>query len=704
MKKQKTIRADGAAPIPVLCYLMSVCAALMYTLCRRQFPLCAAVMCVTTGLIFLLFYSLRNKSTISALCVLVLTAAAGAAVSRAAHSSGEEDGFMQFLFTASANFDPMFAAAAILFFSVVLGFIGHYFSVISPRPCFLVLLMFIPLILSSRTLRELPAYFVLMMAGSFVFASANTSLPVSGAPAYEEKSSRIRRVIVSGAAALAVALIAAVLPRSTETPLDGYLDSFTPNVSGYNVNSALTQNFASRSSVNTGNNKLPDKVLFSVKTDYPQLLKRWAFDEYGEDGWTTIESMNSGSPGWEYNALNASQFTYLSTLLSERENISDEYQHLISGITAPESHNESMTIYLNNERQTSVILYPASAYTISGCGTTYMTMRGDCFAKRPLPRSSSYSVQFLAGKLNTEFLRRLDSDSFAGLVMEALPDDCSLPLYYEMFEAHLYQSSVSENGITPELQSLADEITAGLGNDYDKAEALEKWFGAAGFTYDLDFVPAESTPDYFLFSSRRGICSDFASALTLLARASGLPARYCEGFAMPHECYNETTGLYDITGAQAHAWTEVYIPGAGWITLDGTRYAAPADNSGARNRLIIIGGALMLAAVIFLCRKPLAWVGFNLTYHLRKPRQQARGAYIYARRTAAVMTGRDERCMSCGEVRRTLSDQLGMPDEADAICSAADRMLYSPGKDPGDTKHLLKHLRSLRKKKRRLGK
>ena len=95
MKKQKTIRADGAAPIPVLCYLMSVCAALMYTLCRRQFPLCAAVMCVTTGLIFLLFYSLRNRPTITALCVLALTAAAGAAVSRAAHSLSTASGQMK---------------------------------------------------------------------------------------------------------------------------------------------------------------------------------------------------------------------------------------------------------------------------------------------------------------------------------------------------------------------------------------------------------------------------------------------------------------------------------------------------------------------------------------------------------------------------------------------------------------------------------
>ena len=51
-----------------------------------------------------------------------------------------------------------------------------------------------------------------------------------------------------------------------------------------------------------------------------------------------------------------------------------------------------------------------------------------------------------------------------------------------------------------------------------------KWFGDDGFVYDLSYAPAEHTPNYFLLESKRGICSDYASALTLLARAAGLPA------------------------------------------------------------------------------------------------------------------------------------------------------------------------------------
>ena len=86
-------------------------------------------------------------------------------------------------------------------------------------------------------------------------------------------------------------------------------------------------------------------------------------------------------------------------------------------------------------------------------------------------------------------------------------------------DAQTYRKTVGDTGITPEIQALADEITAGLTNDFDKAEALEKWFGDDGFVYDLSYAPAEHTPNYFLLESKRGICSDYASALTLLARA-----------------------------------------------------------------------------------------------------------------------------------------------------------------------------------------
>lgn len=710
MTTKTRVRYDGASPVPIICYLVSVCAALMYTLCRSQFLPCALIMAALTAGIFMLFYCLRKKPMWVTACVLLLIVGSWVSGTIAGRHENADGGFMNFLFTASANFDIVFAAASIFMFSSIIGFIGFYFSVDSPRPCFLLLLSFIPLILSSRTMRELPVYFMLIMTGCFIFASANLSVPCfPGVKNFEGKHTRLRRAMLSCAASLLMTLAAAVLPKSTETPLEDYLNKMVPQTGGYNINAGLSQNFAIRSSVNTGNNQQPDKILFSVVTEKPQLLKRWVFDQYDEDGWTALDDFNNGEAGWENNADLCNAQRLLEDMVYYPDMVDENYSYLTDGLPDSDLENYKMIIYLRGEVQTYVILHPETTYMMSipdECGRSYMTPRGDCFSEKPMPDGTSYVLRCTNPAPNAEFLRRMDKNTFLGLLDSSLTTYRSSALRAQYMDAQTYRKTVGDTGITPEIQALADEITAGLTNDFDKAEALEKWFGDDGFVYDLSYAPAEHTPNYFLLESKRGICSDYASALTLLARAAGLPARYCEGFAMPQSAYNEITGAYDITGSQAHAWTEVYIPGGGWIALDGTRCAALAEDGGKMPDWVFaaaIAAAFILA--VFLLRKPLAWAGFNLFYPLRSTESKVRGVYVYTRRLAAGLSGADEECMSAGEVRRLLTDRLGMPQESGAICSAADALMYSGGNiSEVDPKSLLKYLKALRRRRRRLGK
>lgn len=79
--------------------------------------------------------------------------------------------------------------------------------------------------------------------------------------------------------------------------------------------------------------------------------------------------------------------------------------------------------------------------------------------------------------------------------------------------------------------------------------------------------------DFFLFESRRGYCTHFAGALTVLCRSVGIPARVAEGFTAGDRQGN---GDYLVRESNAHAWTEVWVPNWGWATLD----AVPADERG----------------------------------------------------------------------------------------------------------------------------
>ncbi len=90
------------------------------------------------------------------------------------------------------------------------------------------------------------------------------------------------------------------------------------------------------------------------------------------------------------------------------------------------------------------------------------------------------------------------------------------------------------------------------------------------YAYTLDVEAAPNDLDFtahFLFESKQGYCTYFATAMTVLARSVGLPSRYIEGFvALP----GTDGGPGVVTGQQAHAWTEVFIPALGWVGFDAT--------------------------------------------------------------------------------------------------------------------------------------
>ncbi|HWC15822.1 MAG TPA: transglutaminase family protein [Terriglobales bacterium] len=68
-----------------------------------------------------------------------------------------------------------------------------------------------------------------------------------------------------------------------------------------------------------------------------------------------------------------------------------------------------------------------------------------------------------------------------------------------------------------------------------------------------------------------GVCQDFAHLLLGVVRMRGIPGRYVSGYLVPQSRNGHGASLEEVIGGQAsHAWTEVYIPGGGWLGLDPT--------------------------------------------------------------------------------------------------------------------------------------
>ncbi len=113
-----------------------------------------------------------------------------------------------------------------------------------------------------------------------------------------------------------------------------------------------------------------------------------------------------------------------------------------------------------------------------------------------------------------------------------------------------------------EIKKLAEEITEGARNDYEKARMIEEYL-KKNYRYGPENF--SNAPVYeFLFVKKKGICKHFASAFVMLCRSVNLPARMVFGYlARPVE-YNQT-----VFASQAHAWAEVKFD-AGWIEFDPT--------------------------------------------------------------------------------------------------------------------------------------
>lgn len=140
--------------------------------------------------------------------------------------------------------------------------------------------------------------------------------------------------------------------------------------------------------------------------------------------------------------------------------------------------------------------------------------------------------------------------------------------------------------LTPRVRDLTARVTAGATTPYDKAVQIETFLRTYSYTLDLPSLPPNrDLVDYFLFDAPGGYCDYYASAMVMMLRVAGVPARLASGYA--RGVYDYNANAYRILAADAHSWPEVYFPGVGWVEFEPTAYR-PVPN---RTRAIWTGMA-----------------------------------------------------------------------------------------------------------------
>lgn len=132
--------------------------------------------------------------------------------------------------------------------------------------------------------------------------------------------------------------------------------------------------------------------------------------------------------------------------------------------------------------------------------------------------------------------------------------------------------------VTSRVKVLAQQLTADAGTSYQKALALEHYLRTLPYSYQVTPLPADGDAvDFFLFDSGTGYCTYYASAMAVLARSLGIPARVATGYFTGS--YDAATQTYIVHENDAHAWPELYLDGR-WLPFEPTPIRpAPARNS-----------------------------------------------------------------------------------------------------------------------------
>jgi len=278
--------------------------------------------------------------------------------------------------------------------------------------------------------------------------------------------------------------------------------------------------------VNLGN--IP---VFQVQATEPHYWRAVTYDRYTGSGWANTDDQILVLPANDDRLSPASyamqrEFTYRIRMLQS---------------------GESLLFFAGQPLRSSLSARVSLSYLelSEGQVATDVSMLS---ALRTLPRNQSYTIVSLVSGATARQLRAAGTD-YPDWVLERylqLPD--TLPR---------------------RVRTLSREITKGVDTPYDQAEAIQNYLRRIPYDRAIHAPPAGSDAvDWFLFENRKGYCDYYASAMTVLCRAIGIPARISQGYASGE--YLPASRSYQVRQLDAHAWPEVYFPGYGWIEFEPT--------------------------------------------------------------------------------------------------------------------------------------
>lgn len=474
-------------------------------------------------------------------------------------------------------------SALVILAGTVLGASMYYFTRIKYRRLLVFLICICTFALFAKTFTDIPVIYTILITTLYFLLMIDNN---SGEGLLRNRSFYISTVFFM----VVVTVIASFSPKIEFAP---YREEFDELITGINIGGNGQQNF--NDFTDSSANTTPDnnsEVIFYIYGDNPKYIKRQCFDFYSKD-----------EQVWRYGFDNLDGYNNWESYIAF-ENPSDL-------MSAAGYESEAGT-----EKKTSVFVLPdGSVVPIKPIYTTenIADIKSDSgrFSYRDIFRNNSgefnfsdytgtysYTLEWYDVAVDTSFAA-LFTDSAAERYSEneAVSSYIRAKREAEKYGFISYFDTSFNYGSADsyeKVKALISEVTTGAVSDYAKAEAICNYLKDGDYRYDKNFRSIDPSIENFILNTKRGVCYNFATAMTLMCREAGLKTRYVEGFLVQN--YNKEKEAWEVRSTDAHAYVQVWIDGYGWTDFDPT--ANIIEDSGFDKTFIIVGIAVIIFGAV----------------------------------------------------------------------------------------------------------
>ena len=518
------------------------------------------------------------------------------------------------------DYSSWYTLAIFLVFMLFMSSVIYYFTRVRYRIFMNFLIFIIPFVLYGKEYEKMPTIFIILMAVGYVFIMIYFRQITVNEKAVVVSNSSIWKSV--GVYVVLFSSIAAMLPKpyvkANRTALEELIsaEEFTDR-----LNAALNV-FRDTTTSNNFRSFNNDSVLYYAYSDNELRLKTMTYTsyDYKTDSWSTSDNdrfYKYTNEEKEIEQYQAPEFLQaINKAVDLDPSIADKYE--ISAFSDNElfiPDKNRLEIYtMSSGAQfapvpTSMTELVSSSYkkkiALISSGLVYCD--DGRFLDEERFKFEYYNDRFYMNPGNRRIIDSLSINDYMDFVYDcsnalAIEDPDAFDILYEFYSEYRSANNYLDYGNNSYISELAEKITDDLETDYDKAQAIESYFSREGFVYDSKFrKDSGDSAVEFLRDDKRGVCYEFATAMVLLSRAAGIPARYVEGYNMS-ERYADNANYFVIRSKHAHGFPELYIRGAGWVSFEPTVPDLSDSEMDQRKTSLTLSyaGLLIFAAALLL--------------------------------------------------------------------------------------------------------